>query len=175
MLAERAKSLSGSQTSGMRNRARALKSAGVKVINFAAGELDQDTSELVKAAAHKAIDSGQTQYTDTLGIRDLRIRLAERISENTGVPYEPDEVGFSAGAKQALFHAVFSLFGPGDEVIIPAPYWVTFPEQVRLAGATPVFVSTVEHDFQISIEQLAQTISPRTRGLLLNTPHNPTG
>jgi aspartate aminotransferase len=175
MLAERAKAFSGSQTSGMRNRARKLKSEGVRVVNFAAGELDQDTSELVKNAVRQAVDRGQTQYTDTLGIKELRERLAQRITEKTGTPYTPEEVGFTAGAKQALFHAVFSMFGPGDEVIIPAPYWVTFPEQVRLAGATPVFVSTVEHDFQISIEKLAQKITPQTRGLLLNTPHNPTG
>ena len=175
MLAERAKAFSGSQTSGMRNRARKLKSEGVRVVNFAAGELDQDTSALVKNAVRQAVDRGQTQYTDTLGIKELRERLAQRITEKTGTAYTPEEVGFTAGAKQALFHAVFSMFGPGDEVIIPAPYWVTFPEQVRLAGATPVFVSTAEHDFQISIEELAQRITPRTRGLLLNTPHNPTG
>ena len=175
MLAQRALALTGSQTSGMRNRARKLKAEGVQVINFAAGELDQDTSPLIKDAARKAIDGGKTQYTDTLGIKELRERLAAKVTQKTGVTYAVEEVGFTAGAKQALFNAVFVAFQPGDEVIIPAPYWVTFPEQVRLAGATPVFLETVDNDFQIDVEALEKLITPRTRGILLNTPHNPTG
>ena len=175
MLAERAQALTGSQTSGMRNRARQLKAEGVHVVNFAAGELDQDTSPLIKEAVKHAVDAGRTQYTDTLGIRELRERLAKKVTQKTGVPYAVEEVGFTAGAKQALFNAVFVAFQPGDEVLIPAPYWVTFPEQVRLAGATPVFVPTVDHDFQIDISEFARCITPRTRGMLLNTPHNPTG
>ncbi len=175
MLSDRAKTLTGSQTSGMRNRARKLKSQGVHVINFAAGELDQDTSPAIKQAARHAIDTGRTQYTDTLGIRELREQLAHKVTRKTGITYTPEEVGFTAGAKQALFNAVFLAFQPGDEVIIPAPYWVTFPEQVRLAGATPVFLPTSQHDFQIDIDELAGSITPRTRGILLNTPHNPTG
>jgi aspartate aminotransferase len=175
MLAERAKALTGSKTSGMRNRARKLRSEGVHIVNFAAGELDQDTSTIVKDATRHAVDSGRTQYTDTLGIRELRERLAQKVSDKTGITYIPEEVGFTAGAKQALFHAVFVAFQANDEVIIPAPYWVTFPEQVRLAGATPVFLPTVDHDFQINVEELAARITPRTRGIILNTPHNPTG
>src|ERR1700712_2896024 len=107
MLAERARSLTGSQTSGMRNRARMLRAAGVRVVNFAAGELDQDTSASIKDAARGAIDSGRTQYTDTLGLRELRERLAERVTRKNGLAYTPDEVGFTAGAKQALFNANF--------------------------------------------------------------------
>ncbi|MDB5323528.1 MAG: aspartate aminotransferase [Phycisphaerales bacterium] len=175
MLTERARALTGSQTSGMRNRARKLSAAGVKVVNFAAGELDQDTSQIVKDAAHRAIDGARNQYTDTLGIKELREGLAARVTRKTGVEYAVEEIGFTAGAKQALFAAAFVGFGPGDEVIIPAPYWVTFPEQVRLAGATPVFLPTAENDFQIDVEALAQLITPRTRGIILNTPHNPTG
>lgn len=175
MLAERTRALTGSQTSGMRNRARALRSRGVHVVNFAAGELDHDTSPLIKQAAREAIDAGRTQYTDTLGIRELRERLAQKVTQKNGVTYAPEEVGFTAGAKQALFNAVFVTFQPGDEVIIPAPYWVTFPEQVRLAGATPVFLPTVDHGFQIDLDELARQITSRTRGVILNTPHNPTG
>jgi aspartate aminotransferase len=175
MLAERMKGFSGSQTSGMRNRARKLRSEGTHVVNFAAGELDQDTSPGIKAAAHKAIVSGRTQYTDTLGIGELRERVARRITQKTGVAYAADEVGFTAGAKQALFNANFVLFQPGDEVIIPSPYWVTLPEQVRLAGATPIALPTVHHGFQIDISELARAITSRTRGIILNTPHNPTG
>jgi aspartate aminotransferase len=175
MLAERMKGFSGSQTSGMRNRARKLRAEGVHVVNFAAGELDKDTSPGIKAAARKAIDSGRTQYTDTLGIGELRERLAQKVSQKTGAAYAADEVGFTAGAKQALFNANFVVFQPGDEVIIPAPYWVTLPEQVRLAGATPVFLPTVHNDFQINVDEFARRITPRTRGIILNTPHNPTG
>jgi aspartate aminotransferase len=175
MLAERMKGFSGSKTSGMRNRARKLRAEGVRVVNFAAGELDQDTSAGIKAAARKAIDSGKTQYTDTLGIAELRQRLAQKVTQKTGTAYAADEVGFTAGAKQALFNANFVLFQPGDEVIIPSPYWVTLPEQVRLAGATPVALPTVHNQFQINIDELARLITPQTRGIILNTPHNPTG
>ena len=175
MLAERLKNMGGSATSGMRNRARKLREAGVRVVNFAAGELDQDTSPSIKEAVRKALDSNKTQYTDTLGIAPLRERLAQRISEKTHTPYAVEEVGFTSGAKQALFSAAFAMFQEGDEVIIPAPYWVTFPEQIRLAGATPVFLPTAHNDFQINADELARVITPRTKGILLNTPHNPTG
>ena len=175
MLSDRAHALTGSQTSGMRNRARRLRAEGVQVVNFAAGELDQDTSPSIKAAARQAIDAGRTQYTDALGIPELRERVAERVSRKTCTPYSVDEVGFTAGAKPALFAAAFVAFQPGDEVIVPAPYWVTFPEQVRLAGATPVFLPTAAHGFQIDPDELARAIAPQTRGLILNTPHNPTG
>src|SRR2546423_1700086 len=148
-LAERMKNFSGSQTSGMRNRARQLKAEGVQVVNFAAGELDQDTSPSIKAAVRQAVDSGRTQYTDTLGIKELRERVADRISRKTWATYAPEEVGFTAGAKQALFNANFVLFEPGDEVIIPSPYWVTLPEQVRLSGATLVPLLTAHTGFQI--------------------------
>src|SRR5438445_9120735 len=175
MLARRARALTGSQTSGMRNRARKLRAAGVQVVNFAAGELDQDTSPHIKEAAKRAIDAGRTQYTDTLGIKELRERLAQKITAKTGTVYVMEEVGFTAGAKPALFGAAMVAFGPGDEVIIPAPYWVTFPEQVRLAGAMPIFLPTAEYGFQIDLDTLRDRITPQTRGIILNTPHNPTG
>src|SRR6266478_5270959 len=104
MLSQRARSLGGSQTSGMRNRARKLAAQGVSVVNFAAGELDQDTSPSIKEAARKAIDAGRTQYTDTLGIKELRERWAQKITRKTGVTYGVEEVGFTSGAKQALFN-----------------------------------------------------------------------
>jgi aspartate aminotransferase len=175
MLAERMAGFSGSQTSGMRNKAKALRERGVNVINFAAGELDLPTSPAIKQAAREAIDADRTQYTDTLGIRALREKLAERVSRSTGVSYTAEEVGVTAGAKQALYNAAMVLFDPGCEVIIPAPYWVTFPVQVTLAGAVPVFLPTTKHGFQIDLTELAARITPRTRGIILNTPHNPTG
>src|SRR5436305_4937981 len=116
MLAQRALALTGSQTSGMRNRARKLRAQGVHVVNFAAGELDQDTSPLIKDAARQAIDAGRTQYTDTLGIKELREQLAARVSRKAATTYAPEEVGFTSGAKQALFSAAFILFQAGDEV-----------------------------------------------------------
>src|SRR5436853_5010375 len=120
MLAQRAKALQGSQTSGTRNRARKLRAAGVQVVNFAAGELDRDTSPLIKEGARRAIDAGRTQYTDTLGIKELRERWAQKVTKGTGIHYAIEEVGFTSGAKQALFNSVFVAFEPGDEVIIPA-------------------------------------------------------
>jgi aspartate aminotransferase len=175
MLAERMKNLAGSQTSGMRNKAKQLRERGINVINFAAGELDLPTSTAIKQAVHEAVDADRTQYTDTLGIRPLRERLAERVSRITGVPYSAEEVGVTAGAKQALYNAAMVLFDPGCEVIIPAPYWVTFPVQIALAGATPVFLPTEANHFQIDLAELARQITSRTRGIILNTPHNPTG
>jgi aspartate aminotransferase len=175
MLAERMKHLAGSQTSGMRNKAKQLREQGVNVINFAAGELDLPTSPAIKRAVHEAVDADRTQYTDTLGIRALREGLAERVSRMTGVAYSAEEVGVTAGAKQALYNAAMVLFDPGSEVIIPAPYWVTFPVQVTLAGAIPVFLPTERHQFQIDVAELAGRITSRTKGLILNTPHNPTG
>jgi aspartate aminotransferase len=175
MLAERMKSFGGSQTSGMRNKAKQLRERGVNVANFAAGELDLPTSPAIKQAVREAIDADRTQYTDTLGIRVLREGIAERVSRATGVPYSAEEVGVTAGAKQALYNAAMVLFDPGCEVIIPAPYWVTFPVQVTLAGATPVFLPTEHNHFQIDLAELAGRITPRTRGLIINTPHNPTG
>lgn len=175
MITDRLKTMGGSATSGMRNRARKLRAAGVHVVNFAAGELDQDTSPGIKMAVRHALDMNQTQYTDTLGIAPLREQLAQRITRKTGAAYAVEEVGFTAGAKQALFAAALVAFQPGDEVIIPAPYWVTFPEQIRLAGATPVFLETGHNGFQIDVDELAQCITPRTKGIILNTPHNPTG
>jgi aspartate aminotransferase len=175
MLAERTKQIKGSQTSGMRNRAKRLAEQGVAVVNFAAGELDLDTSPSIKRETKLAVDAGRNQYTDTMGISELRKKLAARVSAKTGVAYAPEEIGVTAGAKQGLFNSTMVLFQPGDEVIIPEPYWVTFPAQVVLAGATPVFLKTEKNNFQIDPVELAAQVSPRTRGILLNSPHNPTG
>jgi aspartate aminotransferase len=175
MLAERTTLIKGSQTSGMRNRAKRLTEQGVAVVNFAAGELDPDTSAAIKRETKAAVDARRNQYTETMGISELRTKLADKVSAKTGVAYTPEEIGVTAGAKQALYNAAMVLFQPGDEVIIPAPYWVTFPAQVVLAGARPVFLPTEQNDFQIDANALAAQVTPKTRGILLNTPHNPTG
>jgi aspartate aminotransferase len=175
MLVERTKQIKGSQTSGMRNRAKRLAEQGVAVVNFAAGELDLDTSPAIKRETKYAVDARWNQYTDTMGISDLRKKLAAKITAKTGVAFTPEEIGVTAGAKQALYNAAMVLFQNGDEAIIPSPYWVTFPAQVVLAGAKPVFLSTAQNDFQIDPDALAALVTPKTKGILLNTPHNPTG
>jgi aspartate aminotransferase len=175
MLAERTKQIKGSQTSGMRNRAKRLAEQGVAVVNFAAGELDLDTSAGIRRETKQAVDARRNKYTETMGVSELRKQLAARVSAKTGVAYTPEEIGVTAGAKQALYNAAMVLFQAGDEVVIPAPYWVTFPAQVVLAGATPVFLPTEQTDFQIDPDALAARVTPKTRGVLLNTPHNPTG
>ncbi len=175
MLAERTRQIQGSQTSGMRNRAKRLAEQGIAVVNFAAGELDLDTSAAIKLETKQAVDARRNQYTETMGIAPLRKKLAARVSTRTGVTYAPEEIGVTAGAKQALYNAAMVLFQAGDEVIIPTPYWVTFPAQVVLAGAKPVFLPTEQTAFQIDPDALAARVTAKTRGILLNTPHNPTG
>jgi aspartate aminotransferase len=159
----------------MRELANDLKRSGIDVINFAAGELDGDASELMKTAAKLAIDEGCNKYTPTLGTRNLRERIAEKVSERCGVQYVADEIGVTAGAKQALYNTAMVLFNPGDEVIIPQPYWVTFPAQVQLAGANPVFVDTTTTGYQLAPEYLERAITPATKAVIINSPNNPTG
>jgi aspartate aminotransferase len=174
-LARRTALVSGSQTSETRGKAKQLRDEGIPVINFAAGELDIDTCDAIKAATKQAIDAGHSKYTDTLGIAKLKEAIAGRVLRDTGVRYETDEVGVTVGAKQALFETAMVLFEDGDEVIIPAPYWVTFPMQVMLAGAIPVIFDTAPSGFQLDPARLEKLITPKTKGILLNTPNNPTG
>ncbi|MEQ1472225.1 MAG: pyridoxal phosphate-dependent aminotransferase [Candidatus Acidiferrum sp.] len=162
-------------TSRMRELANDLKRSGVDVINFAAGELDADASDLIKDAAKAAIDSGCNKYTPTLGTKELRERLAVQISKRCGATYGAEEVGVTAGAKQALYNAAMVLCNPGDEVIIPRPYWVTFPTQVELAGGKPVFVDTRGTAYKLSPELLENAITATTKAIIINTPNNPTG
>jgi aspartate aminotransferase len=144
-------------------------------INFAAGELDGDASDLMKTAAKLAIDEGCNKYTPTLGTKRLRERVAELVSTRCGVPYGADEIGVTAGAKQALYNSAMVLFNAGDEVIIPQPYWVTFPAQVQLAGASPVFVDTARTGYQLASEDLKRAITPANGAIIINSPNNPTG
>jgi aspartate aminotransferase len=175
ILADRTSMITPSGTSAMRELANDLKRSGVDVINFAAGELDCDASDLMKTAAKLAIDKNCNKYTPTLGTKELRERIAAKVSTRCGVPYSADEIGVTAGAKQALYNAAMVLFNPGDEVIIPQPYWVTFPAQVQLAGANPIFVDTVRTGYQLAAEDLERAISSATKAVIINTPNNPTG
>jgi aspartate/methionine/tyrosine aminotransferase len=142
MLAQRTNLFSTSGTAKARSAAKAAAASGREIINLAAGEIWCDTPESVKAGAIHAIEQGINRYTDTIGLDELRQAIAQRLSAETGAAWAADEVAVTAGGKQALFNAAMAILDPGDEVLIPAPYWTTFPAQVRLAGATPVFVET---------------------------------
>ena len=175
VLADRTHKITPPGTSKMRELANALKRSGIDVINFAAGELDGDASDAMKSGAKLAIDEGHNKYTPTLGMKDLRERIAAVVSKRCGTHYSADEIGVTAGAKQALYNAAMVLFNPGDEVIIPQPYWVTFPAQVEVAGAKPVFVDTAKTGYRLTPEDLERAVSPATKAIILNSPNNPTG
>jgi aspartate aminotransferase len=153
-----------------------LERAGVDVIDLGAGEPDFPTPKPVKAAAKDAIDRNLTRYTANSGLAELKQAILARLRADYGVAYEPDEVIVTAGGKQALYNAAMALFGPGDEVITHAPVWPTIPEQIKLAGATPVLVRTHPDDgFAVHPEALLAAVSPRTRAIVINSPNNPTG
>ena len=175
LLAERTTILTPPSTSRMRELANELKRSGVDVVNFAAGELDGDASDLIKEAAKRAIDGGCNKYTPTVGMKPLREAIAEHVSRRCGARYQGDEVAVTAGAKQALYNAAMALFNPGDEVIIPRPYWVTFPAQVELSGARPVFVDTRGTDYRLTAERLDRAVTTATKAVIINSPNNPTG
>lgn len=165
-----------SATLAINARAQALKAQGVDVISFGAGEPDFDTPEYIREAAKRAIDQGRTRYTAVSGIPELRKVIAARSTERRGQKVGPEHVVVSVGAKSALFNFALAALEPGDEVVIPAPYWVSYPEQVRIAGATPVFVpSTLDEDWKITPHALEAALSPRTKAVILCTPSNPTG
>ncbi|MDX6695310.1 MAG: aspartate aminotransferase [Blastocatellia bacterium] len=155
--------------------AAALRAAGADVVDLGAGEPDFDTPEYIKRAAAAAMRAGQTKYTATGGTRQLQQSIIEFYSREFKASYEPSEVMATNGGKQAIFNAVVSLVNAGDEVLVVKPYWVTFPEIVVFAGATPVFVETEETNFQLTAEQVARAITPRTKAIILNSPSNPSG
>ena len=173
LLADRTRKITPPGTSRIRELANELKRSGVDIINFAAGELDGDASDLIKNAAKAAIDKGCNKYTPTLGMKELR--ETRQVSKRCGTPYGAEEVGVTAGAKQALYNAAMVLCNPGDEVIIPQPYWVTFPTQVELAGARPVYVDTRRADYKLSADLVEEAITAATKAIIINSPNNPTG
>jgi aspartate aminotransferase len=153
-----------------------LRQQGVDLVDLGAGEPDFPTPEHIKAAAHDALNRDFTRYTPSAGIRELREAVCARYATDYGVAFAPEETIITAGAKQALFNAALSLFEAGDEVITHAPYWPTIPEQIKLAGATPVIVQTHADDgFEIHAEPIVDAITRRTRGIVINSPCNPTG
>ncbi len=157
-------------------QAKAMKKAGEDVIALAAGEPDFDTPAHIVAAAKQALDAGFTHYTPASGMPELRAAWAEQVGQKRRVTYQPNQLMVTAGGKQAIFNVVYALVDPGDEVIIPAPYWVSYPEQVRALGAIPIILETdSEQDFKISPHALREAITEHTRLVILNSPSNPTG
>ena len=167
--------MQSSATMAAMQAAEALRAAGVNVCDFGAGEPDFDTPDNIKQAAAAAMKAGRTKYTAAGGIREIQRAIINFYSREFGTEYQPSEVMATAGGKQAIFNAVVTLIEPGDEVLIPKPYWVTFPEVVVFAGGTPVFIETEDTDFVLTYEQVEQAITPRTKLLILNSPSNPSG
>jgi aspartate aminotransferase len=175
-LAQRTSLLTPSVTLSITSKAKAMKDEGIDVCAFAAGEPDFDTPEHIKAAAISALEAGFTKYTPNAGIPELRNAISEKLRNDNGLIYEPNQITVSNGGKQACFNAILATCGEGDEVIIPSPYWLSYPEMVRLAGATPVFVPTKEENgYKMTVEEFENAMTPRTKLVIINSPGNPTG
>jgi aspartate aminotransferase len=175
-ISQRARLLADSETVAMATRAQELKVQGHDVIALAAGEPDFDTPDHVKEAGIQAIRDGYTRYTPAAGSAELRRAIATAFKRNNNLDYQPEQIVVTNGGKHALFNAMLAVFDEGDEAIVPAPYWVTYPEMVKLVGGKPVIIPTTHRTgFKISAEELEQAITPRTRLLVFNSPSNPTG
>jgi aspartate aminotransferase len=165
-----------SQTIAVTTKARELKAAGHDVIGLGAGEPDFDTPDNIKEAAIKAIREGKTKYTNVDGVIELKQAICRKFERENGLSYKPSQIIVSPGGKKVIFNAMLSTLNPGDEVIIPAPYWVSYPDIVQLVGGTPVIVgATIEDNFKIRPEALEAAITPKTKWLIFNHPSNPTG
>jgi aspartate aminotransferase len=175
-LADRLSAVAPSATLAMAAQAARLRNEGHKVYAFGVGEPDFDTPAHIRTAAKAALDAGATHYTPVSGVPELKSAICASTERYRGFRPSPNEVVVSSGAKHVLFNVALALFEPGDEVLIPAPFWVSYPEQVRMVGATPVIVPTREEDgFRLSPEALAAALTPRTKAIILCTPSNPTG
>lgn len=175
-LSNRVKNLKPSATLAITAKAKALKAEGIDVIGFGAGEPDFDTPENVKNEAINSIKSGFTKYTAVGGINELKDAIIKSLEDDHGLKYERDEIIVSCGAKHSIYNITQAIFEQGDEVIIPAPYWVSYPDQITLTGAKPVIVETSEkNEFKLQLNDLKDAINKNTSGLILNYPSNPTG
>lgn len=176
MLSIRAGKIKPSPTLAIDAKAKAMKAAGIDIVNFGVGEPDFDTPENIKEAAIKAIRDGFTKYTPVGGIDQLKDAVIEKFNRDNNLRYDRDEIIVSCGAKHSLYNIAQALLSPGDEVLIPSPYWVSYPDQVLLNDAIPVFVKTYESDsFMMKPESLEAQITKKTKALVLNSPSNPTG
>ncbi len=172
----RIREIVGSSTLAITARAKELHAQGCDVVNFGAGEPDFDTPDSIKTAAIKAIQEGQTKYTPTLGTAALKAVIAAKFKKDNCLTYQPSQIAVSCGAKHSIFNIIQVLADEGEEVLIPAPYWVSYPEMVKIAGAVPkVIATTAAENFKITARKFLDAITPRTKLLILNSPSNPTG
>lgn len=175
-ISQRAASLAPSVTLAIDAKAAELKAAGVDVVGFGTGQPDFDTPDFIKDAAKDALDKGFTKYTPASGLPALRKAVAEKFQRENGLAYEPSQIIISCGGKHSCYNVMMAVCEAGDEVIIPAPYWLSYPEMVKLAGATPVILETDDaSEFKVTPELLRAAITPNTRIFILNSPSNPTG
>jgi aspartate aminotransferase len=175
-ISARAAQLSPSLTLSIDSKAKAMKSEGIDVCGFGAGEPDFDTPEHIKQAAIAALESGFTKYTPSAGLPELRQAIAEKLEADNQLSYRPSQVVVSSGAKHSCYNAILATCQPGDEVLIPSPYWVSYPDMVRLAGAEPVIVQTTERNgWKMRASDFENAMTPRTKMLILNSPGNPSG
>jgi len=175
-LSERLKSLSVSQTLAMAQKSREMKASGVDVINLSIGEPDFHTPDDIKEAAKQAIDDNYTSYPPVPGYADLREAISAKFKNENGLDYSPDQIIVSGGGKHSLINVMLTIINPGDEVIIFAPYWVSYYDQIILAEGKPVIINTsIDNDFKATAEELDAAITPNTRAILFNSPSNPTG
>ena len=175
-ISQRAASLSPSLTLAVDSKAKQLKAEGQDVVGFGAGEPDFDTPQHIKDAAAKALAEGFTKYTPSSGIPELRQAIADKFKRDNGLTYKPSQIIVSCGGKHSCYNVILATCAEGDEVIIPSPYWLSYPEMVKLAGAKPAILPTTDKtEFKVTVEQLRNAITPRTRLFILNSPSNPTG
>jgi len=175
-LADRIEQLTESQTIAMAQLSRELQAQGLDIISLSLGEPDYDTPDEIKEGAKKAIDEGYTKYSPIAGFLDLRQAICRKFKNENGLEYTPDQIVVSTGAKQSIANVVLCLINPGDEVVVPAPFWVSYSQIIKLAGGIPVYVpTTVDTDYKVSASQLEAAITPKTRMLIFSSPCNPSG
>ncbi len=175
-ISSRVATIAPSMTLAMSAKAAELKAAGEKVISFGVGEPDFNTPDHIVQAAKDALDAGYTKYVAAAGLPALKKAVCKKLKQDNGIEYKPSQIVISNGAKHSIFNAVFATINPGDEVIIPTPYWLTYPEVVKCCGGTPVYVyATRESGFKVTAKQIESAVTPKTKMLIFNTPCNPTG
>lgn len=176
MISDRVKNIKPSLTLEITDKARKMKAEGISVIGFGAGEPDFNTPDYINAAAKKAIDIGFTKYTPASGTPQLKKAVCEKFLKDNGLYYEPEQIVVSSGAKSSLYHAICAMINPGDEVILPTPYWLTYPELIGLAQGKTVYVDCVkENGYKMTADRLEKAITEKTKCVIINSPNNPTG
>jgi len=176
LISKRIGQINPSPTLSITAKAKKMQAEGINVIGFGAGEPDFDTPSSIKEAAKVALDKGFTKYTPTSGIKELKEAIVKKFKIDNQLEYSPDEIIVSCGAKHSIFNAILTLCEEGDEIIVPSPYWVSYPEMIKIAGAKAVILkTTAENNFKITVQQLEEAIGPKTKLIIINSPSNPTG